>query len=169
MMDNKNSKRLHAYWRIPYVEKQSHSEKDSNPFKDLKDADEQERHIIIKGTLCCVLLNKYPYNAGHLLVLPYREIADISELSGEEQIEFMELIIKGKKRLSDVLSPSGFNVGFNLGKAGGAGIPKHLHCHIVPRWEGDHNFMPVISDTRVLPDSLENMWHKLKEQTQEIE
>ena len=81
----------------------------------------------------------------------------------------MELIIKGKKRLSDVLSPSGFNVGFNLGKAGGAGIPKHLHCHIVPRWEGDHNFMPVISDTRVLPDSLENMWHKLKEQTQEIE
>lgn len=168
-MDNKNSKRLHAYWRIPYVEKQSRSEKDSNPFKDLKDADEQEHHILIKGSLCCVLLNKYPYNAGHLLVLPYREIADISDLNDEEQIELMELIIKGKRLLSNALSPNGFNIGFNIGKAGGAGIPKHLHCHIVPRWDGDHNFMPVISDTRVLPDSLENMWHKLKEHTREIE
>ena len=90
-------------------------------------------------------------------------------MNDEEQIELMELIIKGKRLLSNALSPNGFNIGFNIGKAGGAGIPKHLHCHIVPRWDGDHNFMPVISDTRVLPDSLENMWHKLKEHTREIE
>lgn len=159
---NNDSKRLHAYWRIPYVEQQSHSEGTLNPFKDLKSANEQERHILYKAEYNCILLNHYPYNAGHLLVLPYREIADITELNLEERIEFMDLIIKGKQILTEALSPNGFNVGFNLGKAGGAGIPKHLHCHIVPRWEGDHNFMPVISDTRVLPDSIDNMWKKLK-------
>ena len=159
---NNESKRLHAYWRIPYVEKQSHSEKQSNPFKNLKSADERERHILHKGTYTCILLNRYPYNAGHLLILPYREIADIADLKPKECTEFMNLLVKGKSILEKALSPNRFNIGFNLGKAGGAGIPKHLHCHVVPRWEGDHNFMPVISDTRVLPDSLDNMWHKLK-------
>ena len=108
------------------------------------------------------MLNLYPYNAGHILVLPYREVSDISDLNEHEQKEFMKFLIKSKSLLSQALSPNGFNIGFNLGKAAGAGIPKHLHCHVVPRWEGDHNFMPVISNTRVLPESIDEMWKQLK-------
>ena len=154
--------RLHAYWRMPYIKANSKKPDSSNPFANLKDADEFEHFILVKGTYTCILLNLYPYNAGHLLVLHYREVSDISDLNLDEQKEFMEFLIKSKSILSEALNPDGFNIGFNLGKAAGAGIPKHLHCHVVPRWEGDHNFMPVISNTRVLPESIEEMWKQLK-------
>ena len=154
--------RLHAYWRMPYIKANSKKPDSSNPFANLKDADEFEHFILVKGTYTCILLNLYPYNAGHLLVLPYREVSDISDLNPDEQKEFMEFLIKSKSILSEALNPDGFNIGFNLGKAAGAGIPKHLHCHVVPRWEGDHNFMPVISNARVLPESIEEMWKQLK-------
>lgn len=154
--------RLHAYWRMPYIKANSKKPDSSNPFANLKDADEFEHFILVKGTYTCILLNLYPYNAGHLLVLPYREVSDISDLNPDEQKEFMEFLIKSKSILSEALNPNGFNIGFNLGKAAGAGIPKHLHCHVVPRWEGDHNFLPVISNTRVLPESIEEMWKQLK-------
>jgi ATP adenylyltransferase len=122
----------------------------------------QSTIFFLKASYTCILLNLYPYNAGHLLVLPYREVSDISDLNQDEQKEFMEFLIKSKAILSEALHPDGFNIGFNLGKAAGAGIPKHLHCHVVPRWDGDHNFMPVISNTRVLPESIEEMWKQLK-------
>jgi len=154
--------RLHAYWRMPYIKANSKKPDSSNPFANLKDADEFEHFILVKGTYTCILLNLYPYNAGHLLVLPYREVSDISDLKKKKKKEFMEFLIKSKSILSEALNPDGFNIGFNLGKAAGAGIPKHLHCHVVPRWEGDHNFMPVISNTRVLPESIEEMWKQLK-------
>ena len=157
-----HTERLHAYWRMPYIKANSKKNDSSNPFVDLKDADESKHHILVKGTHTCILLNLFPYNAGHLLVLPYREVSDISDLNDAEQKEFMEFLIKSKYILSEALNPDGFNIGFNLGKAAGAGIPKHLHCHVVPRWEGDHNFMPVISDTRVLPESIEEMWKQLR-------
>lgn len=160
---NQHDQRLHAYWRMPYIVSQKDSKDSKNPFLNLKEADAEEKLILHKGTDACILLNMYPYNAGHLLVLPYREVADLSDLTTAERNELMDLIIYGKKILSDALSPNGFNIGFNLGKAAGAGIPVHLHGHIVPRWEGDHNFMPVISNTRVLPEALENMWKKLRE------
>lgn len=154
--------RLHAYWRMPYIKANSTKPDTSNPFANLKDADESKYYILLKGSYTCILLNLYPYNAGHLLVLPYREVSDISDLNQDEQKEFMEFLIKSKAILSEALHPDGFNIGFNLGKAAGAGIPKHLHCHVVPRWDGDHNFMPVISNTRVLPESIEEMWKQLK-------
>ena len=154
--------RLHAYWRMPYIRSNSRKNDSSNPFVDLKDADESKHHILLKGTHTCILLNLFPYNAGHLLVLPYREVSDISDLNDKEQKEFMEFLIKSKTILNDALKPDGFNIGFNLGKAAGAGIPKHLHCHVVPRWDGDHNFMPVISNTRVLPESIDEMWKQLR-------
>ena len=157
-----HTERLHAYWRMPYIKANSKKNDSSNPFADLKDADESKHHILVKGTHTCILLNLFPYNAGHLLVLPYREVSDISDLNDAEQKEFMEFLIKSKSILNEALNPDGFNIGFNLGKAAGAGIPKHLHCHVVPRWEGDHNFMPVISDTRVLPESIEEMWKQLR-------
>lgn len=159
---------LHAYWRMPYIKSKtqfdgkSKGKSKSNPFIDLKDADEQEYSILIKGLHCCVLLNRFPYNAGHLLVIPYRVLPDISQLHENERIEFMNLIIEGKDLLTKALKPDGFNVGFNLGTAAGAGIPEHLHCHIIPRWNGDHNFMPVIANTRVLPESMDVLWKELK-------
>ena len=139
------TERLHAYWRMPYIKANSKNSNSSNPFANLKDADESKHYILVKGDHTCILLNLYPYNAGHILVLPYREVSDISDLNEHEQKEFMKFLIKSKSLLSQALSPNGFNIGFNLGKAAGAGIPKHLHCHVVPRWEGDHNFMPGIS------------------------
>ena len=106
-------------------------------------------------------MNRYPYNAGHLLVLPFREVAELELLETEERHELMDLIIKAQQILTRALRPNGFNTGFNFGNAGGAGIPCHLHCHVVPRWEGDTNFMPVIGNTRVLPDSMDAMWERL--------
>ena len=156
------TERLHAYWRMPYIKANSKKNDSSNPFADLKYADESKHYILVKGTHCCILLNIYPYNAGHLLVLPYREVSDISNLNNTEQKEFMEFLIKSKSILSESLNPDGFNIGFNIGKAAGAGIPKHLHCHVVPRWDGDYNFMPLISNTRVLPESIEEMWKQLR-------
>ena len=156
------TKRLHAYWRMPYIKANSKNSNSSNPFANLKDADESKHYILVKGDYTCILLNLYPYNAGHILVLPYREVSDISDLNEHEQKELMKFLIKSKSLLSQALSPNGFNIGFNIGKAAGAGIPKHLHCHVVPRWEGDHNFMPVISNTRVLPESIDEMWKQLK-------
>lgn len=159
---------LHAYWRMPYIKSKAKFQREpeakskSNPFTNLEDADEQEYSILIKGVHCCILLNRFPYNAGHLLVLPYRVLSDLDQLNEGERIEFMDLIIKGKALLSKALKPDGFNVGFNLGTAAGAGIPEHLHCHIVPRWDGDHNFMPVIANTRVLPESMDVLWKELK-------
>ena len=156
------TERLHAYWRMPYIKANSKNSNSSNPFANLKDADESKHYILVKGDHPCILLNLYPYNAGHILVLPYREVSDISDLNEHEQKEFMKFLIKSKSLLSQALSPNGFNIGFNLGKAAGAGIPKHLHCHVVPRWEGDHNFMHLISNTRVLPESIDEMWKQLK-------
>ena len=96
-----------------------------------------------------------------------REVGDIEALEGEEKLEFFDAIIKAKRILRKAMSPDAFNVGFNLGAKAGAGIPQHLHCHIVPRWDGDTNFMPVISDTRVLPQAMDSLWKKLMEFVEE--
>lgn len=154
---------LHAYWRMEYIEVPAHL-KGKNPFVELpKSKNDRESLLLHRGDTGYLALNRYPYNAGHLLVLPYREVADLEDLDGDEKAEFFDLIILGKKILTEALHPDGFNVGMNLGASAGAGIPGHIHAHIVPRWNGDTNFMPVISETRVLPTSLEAMWDRLKE------
>ena len=111
--------------------------------------------IVRAGKLAYVTLNLYPYNNGHLMILPYRHVADLTDLSEQEANELMALTIESRRALGDALAPDGLNVGMNLGAAAGAGIPRHLHYHIVPRWSGDTNFMPVLGDTKVLPESLE--------------
>jgi ATP adenylyltransferase len=107
------------------------------------------------------VLNRYPYNAGHLLAIPYREVPNLEDLSQEERLDLMNLLVTAQDILKKALKPDGFNIGMNLGKGAGAGIPTHLHVHIVPRWNGDTNFMPVVAGTRVLPQSLEAMWSRL--------
>ena len=155
--------RLHAYWRMPYIIATKSSDESGNPFTKIhQSGDDQSEYILYRGQWNYIVMNRYPYNAGHLLVLPYREVSDLDGLTTEERHELMDLIVKAQQILTRALNQNGFNTGFNFGKAGGAGIPCHLHCHIVPRWEGDTNFMPVIGNTRVLPDSMDAMWQRLR-------
>lgn len=155
---------LHAYWRMPYIKSpREESGGKRNPFRALWDAsDDRASLMIFRSQHSFVVLNKFPYNAGHLLVLPRREVGDPEDLSAEEYADLMQAVLRAKKLLRVAMAPDGFNVGFNLGAAAGAGIPTHLHAHIVPRWNGDTNFMPVIGSARVLPEALEVLWEKLR-------
>jgi len=153
---------LHAYWRMPYILAPKNEKNYGNPFVRItKTGDDATEYILLRGRLNYIVMNRYPYNAGHLLVLPYREVSALDNLSQEERHELMDLIMEAQNILTRGLKPDGFNIGFNFGTAAGAGIPCHLHCHIVPRWNGDTNFMPVISNTRVLPDSMDAMYQRL--------
>ncbi len=162
---------LHAHWRMPYIKEPSETGSPrKNPFADaLADDDPKKVLLVYRGAESFLVMNKFPYNAGHLLALPNRETGDPEDLSAAEYADLCSTILKGKKLLRLALSPNGFNIGFNLGAPAGAGIPGHLHCHIVPRWSGDTNFMPVIADTRVLPEALENLWEKLVSHLPSIE
>lgn len=153
-------KRLHAYWRLEYVKAPK------APCKDIferlpKDNDDEKNYIVIRKNHTYLVLNTYPYNAGHLLAIPYRPVALLSDLNAEERNELMELVAIAETLLRRALQPDGFNIGLNLGAAAGAGIPNHLHVHIIPRWKGDTNFMPVIGEVRVLPQALNEMWKRL--------
>jgi ATP adenylyltransferase len=133
-----------------------------SPFSELpKMGDDRKALIVHRGKYHYIVLNRYPYNPGHLLILPFREVAELEELDAEERAEMMDLLILSQKILRTALNPDGFNIGLNLGQAGGAGIPKHLHFHVVPRWNGDSNFLPVIGKTRSLPQALDTTWECL--------
>lgn len=150
---------------MPYIAA-PRPEKDrrQNPFTSIPDDPDERRSLLLhRGNHCYIVLNRFPYNAGHLLVIPYREVGDIEDLGTEEYEDLNQTVLLGKRLLRLALRPDGFNIGYNLGSAAGAGIPGHLHCHIVPRWSGDTNFMPVVADTRVLPDAMEHMWDRLRD------
>jgi len=153
---------LHAYWRMEYVESPKPEKGGDNPFiKALNLDNDREALILHRSALSFIIMNKFPYNAGHLLVLPIREVAELEKLDENERSDLMNAVVHAKAILAKALNPDGFNIGFNFGRAAGAGIPSHLHAHIVPRWSGDTNFMPVLGDTRVLPESLEAMYQRL--------
>ena len=122
-----------------------------------------ENCILHRGKHAFVMLNAFPYNSGHLLIAPYRHTADLGELTGEEALEMMQLAQQGIAALGRAFRPDGHNLGMNLGRVAGAGIADHLHLHIVPRWNGDNNFMTVVADTRVLPEALADSYQKLRE------
>ena len=154
---------LHAYWRMEYIEV-PREEKGKDLFVKLPGLNkDKETYIIHRSSVSYLILNRFPYNAGHLLAIPYRQVANLKDLTSEERTDLFDLTILGQEILQNALNPNGFNIGLNLGSAGGAGIPDHLHFHIVPRWDGDTNFMPVIGKTRVLPQSLDAMWSRLRE------
>ena len=153
---------LHTYWRMEYVQAIKNNDTDKL-FAELPKTDnDEEALIILRDQYTYLVLNRFPYNPGHLLLVPYREVPDLKDLSNEERLEFFNNIIRAQDILTKALKPHGFNIGFNLGKAAGAGIPNHLHGHIVPRWTGDTNFMPVIGHTKTLATSLGLMWKQLK-------
>lgn len=160
----KGFERLHAYWRMPYIVAPKDPKDVGNPFVRIPESkDDKAEYLLYRGQWNYIVMNRYPYNAGHLLVIPYREVAQLESLRDEERHELIDLITKAQQILTRALKPDGFNTGFNFGKAAGAGIPSHLHCHVVPRWNGDTNFMPVISNTRVLPDAMDAMWERLSQ------
>jgi len=118
-------------------------------------AEDPKRLVLHRGERAFVIMNRFPYSNGHLMIAPFRHVADLEELRAEEMAEMHVLLVKCRKVLGQVMSPQGFNVGMNLGEIAGAGIADHLHLHIVPRWSGDTNFMPVFADVRVVPQHLE--------------
>jgi len=152
--------RLWAPWRIGYVlgEKSTECIFCSKPAA----GDDEGELILNRGPLSYVLMNAYPYNNGHLLVAPYEHIADISGLSEEQLADMVRLAKAWVEVLRRAMHPDGFNVGFNIGRVAGAGIEEHVHLHIVPRWNGDTNFMPVLADTRVVPQSLRECYEVLR-------
>jgi ATP adenylyltransferase len=148
---------------MDYVETPKENKGERNPFTELPKMEDKEALIIYRSSHAYIVMNKFPYNAGHLLVIPYREVPDISELDSEEITDFWAMVMKAKDIIKKALDPDGYNVGMNIGQCSGAGIPKHVHCHIVPRWTSDTNFMPVIDETRVLHRAMDKMWTRLRE------
>ncbi len=125
-------------------------------------ADDDEASLIVhRGQYSFVILNLFPYTNGHLMVAPYEHTARLQDMAAETLAEMMALAQQSMRRLEDIYSPHGFNVGFNQGKVAGAGVEHHIHMHVVPRWGGDTNFMPVIADTRVMPQTLEQSYEAL--------
>lgn len=149
-----------APWRIEYI-RMAKPQSCILCDKPKKKRDAQN-YILYRGEKNFIMLNAYPYNPGHLLVAPYRHIGSLEELTESERNEHFTLVSRGIEVLKAQLKPAGFNIGANLGRVAGAGIDDHFHSHIVPRWQGDDNFMPVLADTKVIPQALEDTYQDLK-------
>ncbi len=150
-----------APWRIEYIE----MEKPEGCILCDKPEENNDvlNYILYRGDKNFIIMNRYPYNPGHLMIVPYRHIANLEELSDEELHEHYQIVSRSLKVLRQVFNPGGFNIGVNMGRAAGAGIEEHVHTHIVPRWHGDTNFMPVVADTKVVSEALAGTYGKLKD------
>jgi ATP adenylyltransferase len=153
---------LHAPWRIEYILSPKPELKEGLFARIAQSSDDVENLVVVRERTCFALLNRYPYNGGHLMVVPYKEVPDLNGLTDEELTDLWKLVRRCSNALSAVMKPDGFNVGINIGKVAGAGIAEHLHVHIVPRWNGDTNFMPVLANTSVVPDALKEIAAKLR-------
>ena len=153
---------LHAPWRIEYILAPKPKQEASLFTGIAQSSDDERNYIIARDRTCFALLNKYPYVGGHLLTVPYKEVSDLNGLTDEELADLWKLTRRCINALTAVMKPDGFNVGINLGKVAGAGVAEHLHIHVVPRWNGDTNFMPVLANTTVLPQALGDLAAKLR-------
>ena len=160
--------RLHSPWRSAYIDSFTRTgkpEKEEGPCilctAHQQNADD-EHLIVTRGTHAYVILNRYPYNSGHLMIVPFRHIPSLVDLNPMESAEVMGLVRQMMQSLTAVSSPDGFNVGSNIGRTAGAGIDSHVHVHVVPRWNGDTNFMPVLGDTKVISEDMKATLRKLR-------
>jgi ATP adenylyltransferase len=153
------TKPLWAPWRLEYI--QQADELDGCVFCRAAAGEDEESLVVRRGVHAFALLNKFPYSSGHLMVAPYRHLAEFGELSDEEALEVHRLAEGGMAALAETFAPQGYNLGWNLGRIAGAGIVDHVHLHLVPRWAGDTNFMPVLADVKVLPEHLAETRAKL--------
>ncbi|MBC8325763.1 MAG: HIT domain-containing protein [Verrucomicrobia subdivision 3 bacterium] len=154
---------LHAPWRIEYILGPKRAEGKGSIFTTIaQSTDDQANHVIARGKSCFAVMNNFPYNAGHLMIVPYREVPDLADLNNEELLELMQLCRRCQAALRETMDPGGFNIGLNLGQAAGAGIQEHLHLHVLPRWNGDTNFMPALGQTTVIPEAITETAAKLR-------
>ena len=157
-----SDEKLWAPWRAGFI--LSKKEKGCIFCRRLKEKDSVKNLIVYRGKKALVILNKFPYNAGHTMIVPIRHVGQIEKLKADEAAEFFELLQKTVVKIKKILKPTSMNLGMNLGKASGAGVPGHLHMHIVPRWTGDTNFMPIIGKTKVVSLPLEPIYKKLRKE-----
>jgi ATP adenylyltransferase len=158
---------LWAPWRVEYIQSLSESG-DCFICRDLETPEDDDKNLVLwRSAKSIVILNLFPYNNGHLLIAPQRHIGGLEQASDEELLELLKLVRESQKVLSMAIKPHGFNVGMNFGRCGGAGLPEHLHVHVVPRWDGDTNFLNVCSDTNVISQSLSELLDQLKQISKE--
>ncbi len=152
-------KQLWAPWRLEYIK--GADEQQGCVFCLAAGAGDEEALVVHRGELAFVVLNRYPYASGHVMIAPYRHEGEFGDLESEEAAEIHRLASAGLGALAETMRPQGFNLGWNLGRIAGAGVVDHVHLHVVPRWAGDTNFMPVLADVKVLPEALEDTRRKL--------
>ena len=157
----KEDKILYSPWRIQYI--LSKKEKGCIFCVKPSEGDDKKNLILYRSKHNFVIMNIYPYNNGHIMIVPYKHVATMQDLNDDELFDMIKTLRLSEKVIKKVYNPDGINVGMNLGKAAGAGIDEHLHIHVVPRWNGDVNFMTVIGGYRVIPESFETTYFKLKE------
>lgn len=152
-------KKIWAPWRIEYI--RGEKTKECIFCQKSKENNDKDNYILFRGVNNFVILNTYPYNPGHLMVAPYKHLADLEGLTDEELLEHFDLVRKSTRALTEAYKPQGFNIGINLGRVAGAGVEGHIHTHIIPRWSGDTNFITVVSDIRVIPQALDATYSEL--------
>ncbi|MGA2661161.1 MAG: HIT domain-containing protein [Verrucomicrobiota bacterium] len=153
---------LHAPWRIEYILAPKPALDQSLFTRIAQSSDDEANYVIARDRACYALLNAYPYTGGHLMVVPYKQTPDLNDLTEDELSELFRLTRRCQNALTRVMRPDGFNIGLNLGRVAGAGILEHLHVHVVPRWLGDTNFMPVLAGTMVVPQALRDLAAQLR-------
>jgi len=153
---------LHAPWRIEYILAPKQQLDQSLFTRIAQSSDDETNLVIVRDRTCYAVLNCYPYNGGHLMVVPYKQTPDMNGLTDDELADLWKLARRCINALAQLIKPDGFNIGINLGKAAGAGITEHLHIHVVPRWQGDTNFMPIIAQTSVVPQALSELGAQLR-------
>jgi ATP adenylyltransferase len=153
---------LHAPWRIEYILAPKPASAESLFSRIAQSNDDEANYVIAREKSCFALLNTYPYTGGHLMVVPYRQTSDLNGLTDDELTDLLKLTRRCQNALTRVMKPAGFNLGINLGQVAGAGIVDHLHLHVVPRWQGDTNFMPVLANTTVMPQALKELAAELR-------
>ncbi len=154
---------LHAPWRIEYILAPKPVQTESLFTRIAQANDDEANYVLVRDRSCFALLNTFPYTGGHLMVVPYKQVPDLNGLTDEELNDLLRLTRRCQNALTRVMKPDGFNIGLNLGKVAGAGIVEHLHVHVVPRWQGDTNFMPVLANTTVVPQALRELAAQLRE------
>lgn len=160
-------KRMWSPWRSQYIQSFSSGakrrRKESLFRSAFRSRDDRKNLVVWRGEHCFVIMNRFPYNSGHVMIVPNRQTADVQDLTLAELTEIMQTALKAMKALDTLMHPQGYNFGANFGRAAGAGIDDHIHFHVVPRWNGDTNFMPVLSETKVISEDMDVTWDKLSQ------
>jgi ATP adenylyltransferase len=155
--------RLWAPWRMEYIGSAREGKDEGCLFCEKpKEGDDEEALILARTELSFAMLNRFPYNSGHLMIAPFRHVGEVEEIKDDESLDMQQLLQRCIGALKEAMQPDGFNIGMNIGVVAGAGIPDHLHWHVVPRWTGDTNFMPVVGATKILPQELADSYTNLR-------